>query len=189
MKSAFANRVQFSLIRVKYAGAMQYLVPLAFLVLLPLVASGGEIYTRDGVTDGDTFYLAPRAWADDDPVLQSWVAYSLMKSTCQLEMGGDNPARNSGYGCEFTARQHLLDAWEKQRAEHDSAADPYLDELVRVRVAGFLDEYTVHYFGRKHWQVPAEVNVDEFLRWQHKNLRRHSPQTRIIGSWNYASRH
>ena len=189
MKSAFANRVQFSLIRVKYAGAMQYLVPLAFLVLLPLVASGGEIYTRDGVTDGDTFYLAPRAWADDDPVLQSWVAYSLMKSTCQLEMGGDNPARNSGYGCEFTARQHLLDAWEKQRAEHDSAADPYLDELVRVRVAGFLDEYTVHYFGRQHWQVPAEVNVDEFLRWQRRNLRRHNPQTRIIGSWNYASRH
>ena len=189
MKSAFANRVQFSLMRVKYAGAMRYLTLLALLALLPLVASGGEIYTRDGVTDGDTFYLAPRAWADDDPVLQSWVAYSLMKSTCQLEMGGDNPARNSGYGCEFTARQHLLDAWEKQRAEHDSAADPYLDELVRVRVAGFLDEYTVHYFGRQHWQVPAEVNVDEFLRWQRRNLRRHNPQTRIIGSWNYASRH
>ena len=189
MKSAFANRVQFSLMRVKYAGAMRYLVLLALLALLPLLASGGDIYTRDGVTDGDTFYLAPRAWADDDPVLQSWVAYSLMKSTCQLEMGGDNPARNSGYGCEFTARQHLLDAWEKQRAEHDSAADPYLDELTRVRVAGFLDEYTVHYFGRQHWQVPAEVNVDEFLRWQRRNLRRHNPQTRIIGSWNYASRH
>ena len=50
---------------VTYASTMRYL---ALLALLPLVASGGEIYTRDGVTDGDTFYLAPRAWADDDPV-------------------------------------------------------------------------------------------------------------------------
>ena len=36
----------------------------------------------------------------------------------KLELGGDNPARNSDYGCEFTARRHLLDAWERQRAEH-----------------------------------------------------------------------
>ena len=121
-------------------------------------------------------------------MLQSWVAYSLMKSTCQLEIGGDNPARNSDYGCEFTARQHLLDAWEKLRAEHDAAADPYLDDLIRVREAGFLDEYTVHYFGRKHWLVPAEVEVDEFRRWKRKNLQRHNPQTQLIGSWNYANK-
>ena len=92
MNSAFANWIQVSLISVKYARTMRYL---ALLVLFPVIASGGEIYTRDGVTDGDTFYLAPRAWADDDPVLQSWVAYSLMKSTCQLEIGGDNPARKA----------------------------------------------------------------------------------------------
>jgi len=161
---------------------------LALLVLFPVIASGGEIYTRDGVTDGDTFYLAPRAWADDDPVLQSWVAYSLMKSTCQLEIGGDNPARNSDYGCEFTARQHLLDAWEKQRAEHDAAADPCLDDLIRFREAGFLDVYSVHYFGLKHWLVPAVVEVDEFRRWKRENLRRHNPQTQLIGSWNYANK-
>lgn len=76
MNSAFADPIQVSLISVKYAAVMRFLV---ILTLLPLVASGGEIFTRDGVTDGDTFYLAPRAWADDDPTLQSWVAYSLMK--------------------------------------------------------------------------------------------------------------
>ncbi len=123
--------------------------------------------------------------ADDDPVLQSWVTYSLMRSTCKLEIGGDNPARNSDYGCEFTARRHLVEAWEAQREEHQDVADDYLDDLLRVRDAGFLDEYTVHYFGKKHWQVPAEVQVDKFKRWQRQNLRGHKPQTRIIGSWNY----
>jgi len=33
--------------------------------------------------------------------------------------------------------------------------------------------------------VPAEVRVDDFRAWQQKNLRRHKPQMRIIGSWNY----
>ncbi len=129
------------------------------LSLLLLAACNSEIYTRDGVTDGDSFYLAPRAFQDDDPVLQSWVAYSLMKSTCQLQEGGPVPARVSNYGCELTARQHLLDTWEEQRLEHSGATNPYLDELLAVRQAGFLDEYTVSYFGRRHWQVPAEVRA------------------------------
>ena len=153
--------------------------------LLALTACNTSVYTKDGVTDGDTFYLAPRAWADDDPALQSWVAYSLVKSACQLEVGGYNPARNNEYGCELTAREHLLDTWEAQREEHADAADPYLDALREVRRAGFLDEYTVHYFGEPGWLVPAEVRVDDFRRWQRGNLERHRPQTRLIGSWNY----
>ncbi len=170
---------------VTYAGHMRILLLLA---CLPGLALAGEIFTRDGVTDGDTFYLAPRAHVDDDPVLQSWVAYSLARSTCQLEIGGENPARNSSYGCEFTARQHLLDAWERQRAEHPGVTDDYLDALRRVREAGFLDEYTVHYFGRKHWQVPAEVDVPAFRRWGRQHLKRHRPMSRLIGSWNYRNR-
>ena len=158
---------------------------LLVLALLPLTALGGEIFTRDGVTDGDTFYLAPHAITDDDPVLQSWVSYSLTRSACQLELGGDNPARNSDYGCEYTARRHLVGTWEEQRLEHPAASDPYLDALLSVREAGFLDEYTVHYFGRRHWLVPAEVRVDDFRRWQRKHLPGHRPRTRIIGSWNY----
>jgi hypothetical protein len=158
---------------------------LLLLALVPTGALASEIFTRDGVTDGDTFFLAPRAYSDDDPALQSWVAYSLMKSTCLLELGGDNPARNSSYGCEFTARMHLVDAWETQRTEHPNASDAYLDTLLRVREAGYLDEYTVRYFGKRHWQVPVEINVDRFRRWERKHLPRHRPQTRLIGSWNY----
>ncbi len=164
---------------------MQRLVLLPFLLL---AACNSEIYTRDGVTDGDSFYLAPHAFEDDDPILQSWVAYSLMKSTCQLDVGGAVPARVSDYGCELTARRHLVAAWEKQRQEYEGVTDPYLDRLVAVRDAGFLDEYTVHYFGRKHWQVPVEVRVDEFRQWQRKNLRHHKPETRLIGSWGYRQR-
>lgn len=158
---------------------------LLLMGLLSLAACNASVYTKDGVTDGDTFYLAPRAWADDDPALQSWVAYSLVKSTCQLQVGGENPARNSSYGCELTAREHLVDTWESQLEEHQFASDAYLDALLRVRQAGYLDEYTVYYFGQDDWSVPVEVRVNDFRRWQAANLGRHKPQTRIIGSWNY----
>ena len=159
------------------------------LALLLLLAAGcnSQIYLRDGVTDGDTFFLAPTAWADDDPVLQAWVAYSLMKSTCQLDIGGNPPSRASSYGCEFSARQALLDPWQENRARDPSISDDYLDKLLAVRDAGFLDEYTVRYFERDHWQVPAGVQLDRFAEWRRQHLRRHRARTRLIGSWGYST--
>ncbi len=157
----------------------------SLLILVATLASAcdGRIYVRDGVTDGDTFYLAERALTDDDPVLQSWVTYSLARSTCQLQVGGENPARVSTYGCEFSARLLLTDSWAERRP---AEGDAYLDALVSVREEGFLDEYVAHYFARRDWQIPAEVDSDAFDAWRRRHLRGHRPVTRIIGSWNYA---
>ena len=149
-------------------------------------AHGGEIYLRDGVTDGDTFYLSNIALSNDDPSLQSWVSYSLTRSACQLQIGGDNPARASSFDCELTARKHLLETWREQRAESDTAVDDYLDELLAVADAGYLREYVAHYFGRKAWQLPTDLQTRSFDDWRRKSLRGHKPQTRLTGSWNYA---
>jgi len=149
------------------------------------MAVGSGIYTRDGVTDGDTFYLAPSAFSNNDPAFQSWVAYSLMKSTCQLEIGGENPARASSFDCELTARRHLINAWEEKRAQNQGISDSYLDDLGEVQAAGFLAEYTHRYFGKKHWELPEGLRVSEFRVWRKENLRGHKPKTRITGSWNY----
>lgn len=158
---------------------------LLLLAAFGLAACNNEIYVRDGVTDGDTFYLAPAAYSDDDPALQAWVTYSLMKSACQLELGGEPPSRASSYGCEFSARTALLDTWHEKQARDPLIRDRYLDALARVQDAGFLDEYTVHYFGRDHWQVPAELQHEKFRAWRKQNLRGHKAHTRIIGSWGY----
>ena len=151
-----------------------------------LAACNGEIYVRDGVTDGDTFYLAERALSDDDPVLQSWVSYSLSRTACQLQIGGDNPARASSFDCELAARKHLLESWAEKKARHGDASDPYLDQLAGVAEAGFLREYVATYFGRRNWQLPSDLGVSAFDAWRKAALPRHKPETRIIGSWNYA---
>ncbi|MGI9205631.1 MAG: hypothetical protein ACR2Q3_16570 [Woeseiaceae bacterium] len=160
-----------------------------FFVLLfsfSLAACNSEIYVVDGVTDGDTFYLAERALSDDDPVLQSWVTYSLAKSTCQLQIGGANPARASSYECELTARRLLIDSWREKKALHDEVADNYLDQLAEIQKAGYLDEYVVDHFGKKDWQIPGEVNTRAYRRWRRQHLGAHRAETHIIGSWNYA---
>jgi len=177
-----ANLLQVPLTKVPYAATMRF--P-GLLLLLPLVAGGSEIYTRDGVTDGDTFYLSPSAFTNNDPAFQSWVTYSLMKSTCQLEIGGENPARASSFVCEFKARGHLVNAWQEKLQQNHDVVDDYLDALTAVQEAGFLGEYTALFFGKKHWQLPEDLRVSEFQAWRKTNLRRHRPQTRVIGSWNY----
>ena len=149
---------------------------------LAVAGCSSSVYVRDGVTDGDTFYLAPQALADNDAVLQSWVTYSLIRSACQLDVGGENPARVSTFDCELRARRRLLDSWQDKR-EH---GDPYLDALSAVSDAGFLDEYVVYYFGRDSWQVPADIEMDRFRDWRRTRLRGHRPTTRLIGSWGYA---
>lgn len=161
---------------------------LAIILLssLSVAACNGEIYLRDGVTDGDTFYLARRALTDDDPVLQSWVSYSLTKSTCQLQIGGENPARASSFDCEVSARRALAETWLEQRAEGPDIEDAYLDDLIEVHSAGYLGEYVVHHFVRKNWQLPPDLDSRSYQRWQRRNIARHNAETRIIGSWNYA---
>ncbi len=152
-------------------------------LLLPLLAAacGGDVYLRDGVTDGDTFYLAQQALVDDDPVLQSWVSYSLTRSTCQLTLGGDNPARRTSFDCELMARRHLLESWREREGRDD-----YLDDLAAIDAAGWLPEYVARHFARDHWTLPADLEPAAYRRYERRQFPGHRPRTRWVGSWNYA---
>ena len=154
--------------------------------MLAIAGCSGEVYLRDGVTNGDTFYLADRALRDTDPALQSWVSYSLGRSACQLQIGGENPARESSFACEMTARRLLLDTWLEHQAENPDLTDEYLDELSSIQTAGYLDEYVARNFSKRHWELPGDLDMSGFKKWRRSNLPGHKSQTRIIGSWNYA---
>jgi len=159
---------------------------LSTAIACALSGCGGEVYVRDGVTDGDTFYFAPRAFAATDPATRSWVSYTGTLTACQLMLGAEIPSRASSFDCERMARQSLIEAWREQR-RIQPAQDRYLDELARAHDAGWLAEYTVTYFGRGAWAVPAGLDMHGWRRWQQDHLRGHAPQTVLLGSWNYAS--
>ncbi|MDH3647535.1 MAG: hypothetical protein OER80_12265 [Gammaproteobacteria bacterium] len=161
---------------------------LLILVACGLVIASGcdrRIYTKDGVTDGDAFFVPPDALTDNSPDTRSWVAYSLGRSTCQLAVGGDNPARNNSFDCELKARKILVRSWlEQSRAESE---DAYLDALTEVSNAGFLGEYVWFYLRRADWTAPDDLQMERFEAWRREQLRGHKVTTRLIGSWNYAS--
>jgi hypothetical protein len=158
----------------------------ATLALL-LGACNGEVYLRDGVTDGDTFYLAERALHDTDPVLQSWVSYSLSRSACQLQQGEENPARATSFDCELEAREHLLETWSELRARNPAGSE-YLDGLSRVQQAGYLDEYVWRHFRDDAWKPPPGLQPEHYEAWRRRHLPEHEPRTRWVGSWGYARR-
>jgi hypothetical protein len=81
----------------------------------------------------------------------------------------------------------LLDTWERKLAQNPDIRDDYLETLTAIRDAGYLDEYTVHYYGDEVWQVPIEVDVDDFVSWKRDHLGGHKPEKRIIGSWSYSN--
>ena len=158
---------------------------LSLVLLVPLAGCAGDIYVRDGVTDGDTFYLSQQAMMDDDPVLQSWVRYSLSRSTCKLQIGGPNPARNSSYDCELAAREHLVAAWKEKAVMSRPQGGHYLNELVLVEERGYLDAYVAHHFRKRSWDIPDDLDLSSYRRWEKRALPGHKPQTRLTGSWNY----
>lgn len=144
-----------------------------------------DTYVRQGVTDGDTFFLAPLAHTSDDPVVASWVRYSLVRSACQLAIDGENPARSNSYECEIKARHQLVEAWRNDERAASSAEGEYLNTLARVVDAGYLKEYTAHYLVERGWKLPSDIRADAFNRWRRQHLQRHRPRTRLIGYWGY----
>lgn len=156
--------------------------------VLGVAACNTEVYVRDGVTDGDTFTLAPRATLDDDPVLQSWVSYSLARSTCQLQAGGPNPARANSFACELLGRRHLLATWQEQVQQNLLREDRYLDQLLAVQQAGLLPAYVAYHLSKRDWVWPDDVDLAAFKTWQREYQPRHRVETRLIGSWSYATR-
>jgi hypothetical protein len=84
------------------------------------------------------------------------------------------------------ARRLLLQTWAEQKAKAPDSRDEYLDDLVQVAAAGYLDEYVAGFLEKKQWELPDDLETRAFWKWQRKNLRGHEPQTKITGSWNYA---
>jgi len=154
-------------------------------LIVSLAGCGGDIYLRDGVTDGDHFSVTPAAVMDPDPVTQSWIRYSLSRSVCQLGIETENPARATSFDCEVTARRQLAEAWTEKITLQSDLDDRYLDDLARIQDAGFLEEYIVDSFGEREWTLPDDLDMAAYRRWQREALRGHRTETRIVGYWSY----
>lgn len=186
------------------SSAASYATSRAAITLIGLVGlvtgCGVQVYDWGDGGSGTQFHVPAEAALNKSPIVQSWIAYSLAKSTCQLQIGGDLPAQNSSFKCELRPREVLVRRWATRNeiktdpsATDSEAAPPpssleieqdeYLDLLVRVEEAGFLEEYVWYFFQKRDWPQPEWLELHDFESWRGEHLPWHRPQTRLIGYW------
>ncbi|MEL7022577.1 MAG: hypothetical protein AAGL69_02455 [Pseudomonadota bacterium] len=165
-------------------------------VLISMTACDRRIYVKDGVTDGDRFSLPTILDDSGDPTVHAWAAYSLARSVCQLEIGGENPARNSSFQCELAAREALVERWNELEADRritgeatrEGPSVDYLNLMSAIYAMGVLDGYVWRYLAQPDWKAPESPAVARFDAWAKDHLpRNHRAETRIVGSWGFAA--
>lgn len=158
-----------------------FFVCLGVFAALATGCSGVQVYNFGGEGRGQAFHVPVAAVKNDSAIVQSWIAYSLARSTCKLEIGGPLPSANDSFDCEFRPRRVLAERWAGRIDSPDT--DEYLDEVAQVRRDGFLKEYVWHFFRQRDWVQPEGLAMARFQAYRRSQLVWHRPKTRVIGYW------
>ena len=153
----------------------------AFAALFLAGCGGVQVYNFGGEGRGQSFHVPAEAAMNESAVVQSWIAYSLSRSACKLEMGGALPSANTSFECELRPRRVLARRWAERIDSPDT--DAYLDQVAAVEQQGLLAEYVWHYFGRRDWERPSGLDMERFETFRRAELGWHRPRTRLIGYW------
>jgi len=87
----------------------------------------------------------------------AWVGYGVARAAAydELRKKGGPDRSSDDYPVEVAARAALAEIWKELEAQQGDARDPYLDALVRINDAGFVEEYVVAAFAKPGWTIPA----------------------------------
>lgn len=86
------------------------------------------------------------------------------------------------YAAMQFARAKQIQAWRETRSKYPETV-PYMEEMIRIEEAGFLDDYLWRYLANPSWgspPVPVSARRAEFERWMAENLPAHQPQTKAV---------
>ncbi|MBL8223763.1 MAG: tetratricopeptide repeat protein [Chromatiales bacterium] len=137
----------------------------------------GEVPAADpgGVVDP----VAPQGAAGEEGPPASglaWRAYATAQATTYeaARKAGDGNGSPDDFIVEGAARKALASAWRQSRAGGSPPADAYLDQLVAIDDAGFIDEYVLSSLANPGWVVPAValdgLDLPAFWRWANANV-------------------
>jgi hypothetical protein len=113
------------------------------------VSLGPGAVSRDG-EDASEAYTA------------AWLAYALMRGSIyqELQTRGSGNRSADDFLIEYRAREMLANLWLESRESDEVEPDAYLDKLVEIADAGFLDEYVILVFAKPGWTVPLDYARD-----------------------------
>lgn len=113
-------------------------------------------------------------------IAAAWYAYALSHANWISEHYKDkDPAKDYklAFEEELLCRGNLVQVWYELKEKTPDLKDIYLDEMVTVRDAGFLEEYIWTYHSDEGWPLPENLQLEEFDAWMAENLPEHHPET------------
>ncbi len=79
---------------------------------------------------------------------------------------------------EVEGRKTMSQIWKELKEKDQSCKDKYLDELIPVHEADFMQEYVWTYLRQESWSgLPKGLRLEEFSQWQQMHLKGHRPET------------
>ncbi len=101
----------------------------------------------------------------------AWITYATIRGRTYEEVRDRGSRNRAGddYLIEVRARSGMAAFWRDQRQTPEAASDAYLDKLVEIAEAGFIEEYVLGTFARPGWTVPSKelplIDFASFAEW------------------------
>ncbi len=102
-----------------------------------------------------TIVIDPAVFANENSALgPAWLLYATAVVTAATSPEfRDRPVDD--YAIEVSARTALARYWSEERPRRARTQDPYLDTLVKIHDAGFVEEYVLAVFAQPGWSLSA----------------------------------
>jgi hypothetical protein len=116
----------------------------------------------------------------DSAVSAAWLSYALSHVNWVKDNYVDkDPVTDYKltFDEELLCRNNMVQVWFEIQEKTPGLKDSYLDEMLLVRNAGFLDEYVWTYHSQEGWPLPKDLQLEEFNVWLDENLNQHQPTT------------
>lgn len=115
-------------------------------------------------------------------VTAAWLGYALAR-VGWLRQNVPQEYIDQGYYSrsfeeELHGRESMIKIWGELKDKDGSLTDLYLDELLEIYKAGYIEEYVWVYLCEDGWEgSPADERLDEYIEWEEVNIPNHEPLT------------
>jgi hypothetical protein len=122
--------------------------------------------------DAATIIRSPELTKLPRPVQIAWTTHAAMSAVAFVTTRDLSRGPND-FVPQVTGRRMLAAHWKKEQQKLNAPANLYLDQLVRLEAAGFMNELVLTTLSEPGWTVPkatlAALNFDAFETWMREH--------------------
>ena len=129
-------------------------------------------------TGAETYRITFDPAVDNLFVQSAWIAYTAPIRNDMLQHYKKYPKGDYivPYNVETDARNNLINFYSQIKKENE-IYDDYIEDLIKIRTAGMLNEYIFFSFNPGNWINDKNFEKDSYMEWMNDNMSAHIPLT------------